>query len=174
MSMWNKRRSDEDFGPRQDVAPARPVASTVPAQTPSGHVPPRPAPESTRGGATIGRTVVIKGEIRGSEDLYVDGPVEGRLDLGQNRLTIGPNGQVRATIRAREVEVHGSVNGNVEASDRIIIRKDAKLVGDLKMAGVVIEDGAYFKGSIDISQGAAQKAAGPPVVDKSSAPPPGI
>jgi len=134
-----------------------------------------PAPRSIHGVALgtshIGQTVVVKGEIRGSEDLRIDGQLEGGLELGQHRLTVGPNGQVRATIRAREVDVNGSVNGNVEASDRIIIRKQAKLVGDLKMASVVIEDGAYFKGSIDITRGvqpAPPAPAGPPIVDKSA------
>ena len=172
MSIWNKDSSGQDLGPRSGGTPSRTAVSPAPLQTPSGQVSPRLAPESPRSTSSIGRTVVVKGEIRGAEDLYVDGQVEGRLDLGEHRLTIGPNGQVRASIRAREVDVQGSVNGNVEASDRIIIRKDAKLVGDLKMSGVVIEDGAYFKGSIDISQGAPQNAAGPPIVDKSAAPPP--
>jgi cytoskeletal protein CcmA (bactofilin family) len=172
MSIWSKDSSDQDLGSKSGGTPSRPAVSPASLQTPAGQGSPRLAPESTRSASSIGRTVVIKGEIRATEDLYVDGQVEGRLDLGEHRLTIGPNGQVRASIRAREVDVQGSVNGNVEASDRIIIRKDAKLVGDLKMSGVVIEDGAYFKGSIDISQGAPQKAAGPPIVDKSAAPPP--
>jgi cytoskeletal protein CcmA (bactofilin family) len=116
--------------------------------------------ETTRGSATIGRSIVVKGEIRSGEDLFLDGQMEGKLDLGQHRLTVGPNGQVRATIRAREVEIMGAVNGNVEAMERIIIRKNAKLTGDLKMAGVVIEDGAYFKGSIDITQPNGEKASG--------------
>ena len=78
--------------------------------------------------------------------------MEGRLDLGQHRLTVAPNGQVQASIRAKDVDVHGVVKGNVEAAERVILRKNSRLVGDLKMASVVIEDGAYFKGSIDITQ----------------------
>ncbi len=111
-------------------------------------------------GTNIGRTVTIKGDIHSEEDLLIDGQVEGTLDLGQHRLVVGPNAQVRARIVAREVEVQGVVNGNVEAVERIILRKNSKLVGDLKMAGVVIEDGANFKGSIEMTrpQGAAPPA----------------
>lgn len=103
--------------------------------------------------------MVIKGELRGHEDMYLDGELEGKLDLNRHRLTIGPNGKVRASVRAREVEIQGTLQGNVEAAGRIIIRKNAKLVGDLKMAGIVIEDGAYFKGNIDITPPQAAKPA---------------
>jgi cytoskeletal protein CcmA (bactofilin family) len=96
--------------------------------------------------------MAVKGEIHGREDLWIDGQLEGQIDLPGCRLTVGPNGKVRAAIRAREVEIQGHVEGNVEAAERIIIRRNARLTGDLKMAGVVIEDGAYFKGSIDITQ----------------------
>jgi len=111
-------------------------------------------------GTNIGRTVTIKGDIHSEEDLLIDGQVEGTLDLGQHRLVVGPNAQVRARILAREVEVQGVVNGNVEAVERIILRKSSKLIGDLKMAGVVIEDGANFKGSIEMTrpQGTAPPA----------------
>jgi cytoskeletal protein CcmA (bactofilin family) len=108
-------------------------------------------PEPTRGGsATIGKAVKIAGQIYSREDLYVDGDVEGTIELMDHKLTIGPNGKVHAGIKAREVVALGSIQGNVEASERIDIRKDAKLVGDIKTARIVIEDGAYFKGSIDI------------------------
>jgi cytoskeletal protein CcmA (bactofilin family) len=80
----------------------------------------------------------------------VDGDVEGTIELLDHKLTIGPNGKVHAGVKAREVVALGVIQGNVEASERIEIRKDAKLVGDIKTARIVIEDGAYFKGSIDI------------------------
>ena len=80
----------------------------------------------------------------------VDGEIEGAIELNDHRLTVGPNGRVRAGIKAREIVVLGSIDGNVEALDKIDIRKDAKLVGDIKTARIIIEDGAYFKGSIDI------------------------
>jgi cytoskeletal protein CcmA (bactofilin family) len=108
-------------------------------------------PESSRGGsATIGKAVKIAGQIYSREDLYVDGDVEGTIELMEHKLTIGPNGKVHAGIKAREVVALGNIQGNVEASERIDIRKDARLVGDIKTARIVIEDGAYFKGSIDI------------------------
>jgi cytoskeletal protein CcmA (bactofilin family) len=109
-----------------------------------------PEPESARGAATIGKAVKIIGQIFSKEDLYVDGDVEGTIECQDNKLTIGPNGKLQAAVRAREVIVLGQIKGNVEATDRIDIRKDARLVGDIKTARIVIEDGAYFKGSIDI------------------------
>lgn len=107
-------------------------------------------PDGTRGQASIGKAVKISGQIYSKEDLYVDGDVEGTIELQEHRLTIGPNGKVGSHIKAREVIVLGSVQGNVDAGDKLEIRKDAKLVGDIKTARIVIEDGAYFKGSIDI------------------------
>jgi cytoskeletal protein CcmA (bactofilin family) len=107
-------------------------------------------PESARNAATIGKAVKINGQIFSKEDLYVDGDVEGTIECQDNKLTIGPNGKLQAAVRAREVVVLGQIKGNVEATDRIDIRKDARLVGDIKTARIVIEDGAYFKGSIDI------------------------
>lgn len=109
-----------------------------------------PEHESARGAASIGKSVTIKGQIFSREDLVVDGEVEGAIELNDHRLTVGPNGRVRAGVKAREIVVLGSIDGNVDALDKIDIRKDAKLIGDIKTARIVIEDGAYFKGSIDI------------------------
>jgi cytoskeletal protein CcmA (bactofilin family) len=94
--------------------------------------------------------VKISGNIYSREDLYVDGDLEGTVEALEHKLTIGPNGTVKATIKAREVVVLGAIHGNVEATDKIEIRKDAKLTGDIRTARIIIEDGAYFKGSIDI------------------------
>ena len=118
-------------------------------------------PEFSRGSATIGKSVVIKGQILSREDLVVDGEVEGTVELQENRLTIGPNGKLMASVKAREIIVLGTVHGNVEASEKIDIRKDAKLVGDIRTMRIVIEDGAYFKGSIDIIKPEVPKAAPP-------------
>ncbi len=93
----------------------------------------------------------IVGDITSDEELFVDGELEGTLEL-RNRLTIGPTGKIQANIRATEVVVFGSVRGNVEAEHRISLRAGATIVGDIKTAGIVIEDGAYFKGGIDISK----------------------
>jgi cytoskeletal protein CcmA (bactofilin family) len=98
----------------------------------------------------VGKAVVVKGEIHSREDLYIDGEIQGTVELMESKLTIGPNGRIQASVRAREVVVFGNVQGNVEALEKIDIRKDARLVGDIRTARIVIEDGAYFKGSIDI------------------------
>jgi len=120
-------------------------------------------PVVAEGNTSVGPTFTIKGEIHSEEDLLIDGEVEGRLDPGQNRLVVGLNGKVRAPITAREVDVHDAVNGNVEAAEKIILRKTSKLVSDLKMASIEIEDGASLKGSIDITRlRAAAATAKPP------------
>ena len=120
-----------------------------------------PELDSSRNSATIGKAVKIIGQIFSKEDLYVDGDVEGTIECQDNKLTIGPNGKLQAGVRAREVVVLGQIKGNVEATDRIDIRKDARLVGDIKTARIIIEDGAYFKGSIDIVKTESAKAASP-------------
>ncbi len=121
--------------------------------------PARFEPESRGGAATIGKAVKVIGQIFSREDLYVDGEVEGTIESMENKLTVGPNGQVQAAVKAREVVVLGSIKGNVEATDKIEIRKDAKLTGDIRTARIIIEDGAYFKGSIDIVKPEPSKVA---------------
>jgi cytoskeletal protein CcmA (bactofilin family) len=101
--------------------------------------------------ATIGAAMQIKGEIHAREELLVDGDVEGVLE-SESLLTVGPNGKVRANIRAREVIIFGSVHGNVEVTGKIAIREQGSLIGNIKSAGIGIDDGAYFKGSIDITR----------------------
>ncbi|HXF26700.1 MAG TPA: polymer-forming cytoskeletal protein [Bryobacteraceae bacterium] len=108
---------------------------------------PQPKPSST----VLGKSVTIVGEIVSQEDLTIDGDVKGSVEARDSRLTIGPNGKLEASsLKAREVVVMGTVRGNVEALNKVFIRKDATLVGDVQTAGIVIEDGAYFKGGIDI------------------------
>ena len=103
-------------------------------------------------GVTVfGKSMRIVGDVFSEEDLYVDGELEGKLEL-RNRVTIGPSGNANADIHAKEVVVFGTVRGNVEAEERISLRAGATIVGDIKTAGIVIEDGAYFKGGIDISR----------------------
>jgi cytoskeletal protein CcmA (bactofilin family) len=123
--------------------------------------------EPRGGAATIGKAVKVVGQIFSREDLYVDGEVEGTVEALEHKLTIGPNGTVRATIKAREVVALGAIHGNVEATDKIEIRKDAKLTGDIRTARIIIEDGAYFKGSIDIVKPEPVKA---PAKAQASAP----
>jgi cytoskeletal protein CcmA (bactofilin family) len=108
--------------------------------------------------AQIGKSVVIKGELSGSEDLYVDGQVEGSIALKNNSLTVGPNGQIRASVEAKGIVVQGKLEGNVQASDRVELRKSAVVSGDIITQRISIEEGAYLKGKVDI-QGKAEKAA---------------
>lgn len=133
----------------------------------------RPEPEPLRGSsATIGKNVTITGQIFSREDIIIDGEVEGTVEAAENKLTIGPNGKVKASIHARDVVIIGSVQGNVEATERVDIRKDARLLGDIRTARIVIEDGAVFKGSIDIvkQEVKAKPAAAPAAAAPASAP----
>ena len=106
--------------------------------------------------AHIGKSVIIKGELSGSEDLYVDGQVEGSIELQGNSLIIGPNGQVRANVDAKGVVVHGKLEGNIRASEQADLKKSAVAVGDIVAQRVAIEDGAYFKGKVDIQRETAK------------------
>jgi len=135
--------------------PIRPVTPAVPANFEPGTVRPTSgaAPSAaipTGEQATIGKSLIVKGEVSGSESLYIDGKVEGAINLPGNRVTVGRNGQVAANITAREVVVLGKVRGNVHASDRVDIRSEGSLTGDVAAARISIEDGAFFKGGIDI------------------------
>lgn len=122
-----------------------------------------PTLETHRGGAAlIGKSVVIKGQVFSREDLTIDGEVEGTVELPEHRLTVGSNGKVLAGVTARELVVLGTIHGNVQTSDKLEIRKEAKLVGDIKTARIVIEDGAYFKGNIDIVRTEVQRGAAAP------------
>jgi cytoskeletal protein CcmA (bactofilin family) len=149
MSIFNKRSQEE--APPAAAPPSNLVEPAKTEETPSSGVALKtPEPDGARLQAIIGRTVKINGQIYSKEDLYIDGDVEGTIELHENRLTIGPNGKVRSNITAHKVVILGSVQGGVAASDKLEVRKDARLVGDIKTARIVIEDGAYFKGTIDI------------------------
>ena len=135
----------------------RPAMSTPPASAMPEPAAPRPVSTTTTTAdqATIGKSLVIKGEVTGSESLYIDGRVEGSINLAGNRVTVGRNGVVAANINAREIVVLGKVRGNLTASDRVDIRSDGSLTGDVVAARISIEDGAFFKGGIDIRKGSA-------------------
>src|SRR5271156_5138998 len=111
-----------------------------------------PASSSGSGTARLGASLHVKGEITGNEDLAIDGSVEGLIQLEDRKLTIGASAKVTADVIAREVVVYGNVKGNLRARDRIEIKKDGSVVGDLTTARISIEDGAYFKGSIEIDK----------------------
>src|SRR5215471_1971076 len=153
--MWNKKQEPQKpaYTPPAPPPPA-PVSQPIEVRketAPVSSMPPaRFEPEVRGGAATIGKAVKISGNIYSREDLYVDGELEGTVEALEHKLTIGPNGTVKATIKSREVVVLGAIHGNVEATDKLEIRKDAKLTGDIRTARIIIEDGAYFKGSIDI------------------------
>ena len=151
--MWKPTNSSSPT-PTPNPQPSRtpePPRSFVPAP-PEPPAAPRPAaaPLNTQEQATLGKSLVIKGEVTGSESLYIDGRVEGSINLPGNRVTVGRNGVVSANIAAREVVVLGKVRGNVAASDRVDIRTEGSLTGDIVAQRISIEDGAYFKGGIDI------------------------
>jgi cytoskeletal protein CcmA (bactofilin family) len=158
--MWNKRK-EEEYPPKPA---ATPVANNPVKESPVMSSAPAPATHASdsRGPAIIGKSVMIKGQIFSREDLTIDGEIDGSVELHEHRLTVGPNGKLQAGVKAREVVVLGTIHGNVEASDKIDIRKDAKLVGDIKTTRIVIEDGAYFKGSIDIVKPEPAKVQGKP------------
>lgn len=118
-------------------------------------------PETTRETAHIGKSVVIRGELTGSEDLFIDGQVEGTIELKGNRLTIGPNGQVKANVNARGVVIQGKLDGNIIASDRVDLKQSAVVLGDVTTQRISIEDGAYFKGGVDIQKEAPKLEARP-------------
>jgi len=161
--MWNKRPEEElprSFNPPvAGGAPARVMPNPIETKevkketTPVSNTPMgKTESESRCGAAVIGKAVKIVGEIYSNEDLLIEGFVQGTVEALEQKLTVGHNGTLHASVQVRELVVQGTVQGDVEASDRIEIRKDAKLVGDIKAARIIIEDGAYFKGSIDIAR----------------------
>src|SRR3984957_18029688 len=197
--MWNKRREEE---PQRPYTPPGPAPAAV-VHNPSVHNPSvqnpsqstvelkkegtamsstpqaRFEPESRGGSAAVGKAVKIVGQIYSKEDLFVDGEVEGTVEALEHKLTVRATGVVRAGIQAREVLALGNIQGNVDAREKIEIRKDARLVGDIRTARIIIEDGAYFKGSIDIVKPEPAKAAvkvsqstGPVAAPSPSAAPP--
>jgi cytoskeletal protein CcmA (bactofilin family) len=165
--VWNKNKDDATaLRPYPDAMPSpAPLAAAEPVPSPRPQAPP---PAAVRQAATIGASMHIKGEISSREELLVDGEVEGTLE-SHSLLTVGSNGKVRASIKAREVVIFGSVRGNVEAVEKIAIREQGSLVGDIKAAGISIDDGAYFKGSIDIVR-PEQKAPARPVKSEANVP----
>lgn len=155
--MWNRRKEEENIPKPSQTPASTPATVTSPSierreSSVSSQTMPRNYDMPSGNSATIGKAVMIKGQIFSREDLVIDGEMEGSVEAQEHRVTIGPNGKVNAGVKAREIVILGAIHGNVEATDKIDIRKDARLVGDIKTARIVIEDGAYFKGSIDITK----------------------
>src|SRR5882724_3375328 len=148
--MWKPTNQPTTPGrPGEPERPAAPApAPTFSAASEPAPAAPRPVATTTADQATIGKSLVIKGEVTGSESLYIDGRVEGSINLSGNRVTVGRNGVVSANINAREIVVLGNVRGNLTASDRVDIRSEGSLTGNVVAARISIEDGAFFKGGI--------------------------
>lgn len=157
MSLFGKQRDDEG----ESVAP--PVAA---APFPQTTTPPRPARASNQGDdvANIGKSIAIKGDLSGNEDLVIEGKVEGKVDLPNNQLTVGANGVVKAEIQAKAVVVVGKVSGNIRGTERIEIQATGIVDGDVTAPRLVVAEGAVLNGSIQMSQksGAASSPSAPP------------
>jgi cytoskeletal protein CcmA (bactofilin family) len=136
--MWSERKQEDSARPDLSAARMDPVVArgTRPSADPLT--------------ATVGKGMVIKGQIRSAEHIHVDGEIEGTLHLPGFDLTVTTPGKIHGNITAREVDTAGTIEGNVEASRKVTIRKGGRLLGDLRTPGIVIEDGAYFKGKIEI------------------------
>jgi cytoskeletal protein CcmA (bactofilin family) len=141
--MWDKKKPDTT------PVTSRPEPQPIMGGNASQPVQVRP-PEPPSRGTAIGKAVTIIGDIFSQEDLFIDGDVKGNVDVHNSRCTVGPNGKAKSNVKAREVIIQGQVQGDVEATQKITIRKEGSLVGNIKTTGIIIEDDAYFKGSIDI------------------------
>jgi cytoskeletal protein CcmA (bactofilin family) len=166
--MWKRDDSVKPASP-PPPAPAVPAAAPV-AQVPNTATDVRG--QIGRDMVNIGKSVVIKGELSGSEDLTVEGHVEGRIDLRENVLTIGPNGKIRAEVTAKAVVVLGEVVGNVTASEKVDIRDNGSVDGDIVSPRVAIAEGAHFRGSVDMQRGGTATKSGPSKPTLQSAPGP--
>jgi cytoskeletal protein CcmA (bactofilin family) len=150
--------------PAPSVVGAPPAAAAEPVRT--SNVANEPLRGMEKSTVNIGKSVVIKGELNGSEDLTIEGQVEGKIELRQNVLTIGPNGRIKAQVFAKSVVILGEVTGNVTASEKVDIRDNGSVDGDIAAPRVAIAEGAHFRGSIDM-----QKAGGKAAEPKSEAKP---
>ena len=158
--LWDKKARPASPPDTQSDHPlVIPVPAPFPTATPKLEVPmpetaqsrmPSPIQSSSSHSTVLGGTLVLKGELSGKEDLLIEGQFDGSVDVPEHCLTVGPQGHVKADIRARQVIVNGSIDGKVTAKDKVELHKTANVVGDLVSASVSIDDGAYFKGSIEI------------------------
>jgi cytoskeletal protein CcmA (bactofilin family) len=152
MPWWDKKSEEENPPKPAEKAWVPPATSKV--ESPKTEATPKvsnPMP-SNQNPTVLGRSVISKGEISASEDLSIEGQFDGTISMKDHCLTVGTNGQVKAEIQARQVIIHGTVNGNITAREKVEIRRTGRVQGDLTAAGVAIEDGAYFKGSIEIQR----------------------
>lgn len=155
--MWKRDEAVKPTAPGgPGPAPAPSVSSPEPARVPSTPIEPQRGMERTT--VNIGKSVVIKGELSGSEDLTIEGQVDGKIELRQNVLTIGPNGRIKAQVFAKSVIILGEVTGNVTASEKVDIRDNGSVDGDIAAPRVAIAEGAHFRGSIDMQKQGAKPA----------------
>src|SRR5262245_5273254 len=140
--MWERKEADRDRFENQ----TQPVRNEAPRMAAA------PAFNSKVAHANIGQSLFIKGEVSGSEDLTVDGRVEGRIDLKDHNLTIGPNGKVHADVHAKNITIVGEITGNVVADEKVDLTDSGRLVGDIRAPRIAVSDGAQFKGSVDMVQ----------------------
>ena len=165
--MWKRDEAVKPTGPASPATPAAPAQQTQ-ASSPV-HPEPRRQQLMERDVVNIGKSVVIKGELNGSEDLTIEGHVEGTIQLRDHVLTIGPNGKIKAQVFAKAVIVLGEVTGNVTASDKVDIRDNGSVDGDIVSPRVAIAEGAHFRGSVDMQR---KGAAASPSASKAAAPQP--
>jgi cytoskeletal protein CcmA (bactofilin family) len=152
--MWKRDEAVKPTGPASPATPAAPAQQTQ-ASAPV-HPEPRRQQLMERDVVNIGKSVVIKGELNGSEDLTVEGHVEGKIELRDHVLTIGPNGKIKAQVFAKAVIVLGEVNGNVTATEKVDIRDGGSVDGDIVSPRVAIAEGAHFRGSVDMQRKGGQ------------------
>jgi cytoskeletal protein CcmA (bactofilin family) len=173
--MWSNKKPDTPQAAQPEARnfnsnePPRPAPATWEGTTAMSTDAMRPLGSAGGAGARLGSSLHVKGEISGNEDLLIDGTVEGLITLDERKLTVGASAKVTADIIAREVVVYGTVKGNLRAKDRIEIKKDGSVNGDLTTARIMIEDGAYFKGSIEIDK-TADKESGANAFARQNAP----
>jgi cytoskeletal protein CcmA (bactofilin family) len=169
--MWKRDEAVKPTPP--PPAPAAPPVAVQPAAAA-----PQPAgdkrPQIGSDKVNIGKSVVIKGELSGSEDLTIEGNVEGKIELRDNTLTIGPNGKIRAEVFAKQVIVLGEVTGNVTASEKVDIRDNGSVDGDVTSPRVAIAEGAHFRGAIDMQQKGPKATAAKAVTSPAAATAPGV
>ena len=148
--MWKK----DDVTPETPVPPSRTESAPRHPKAPSPEV-------GTQARASIGRSITILGEVRGEEDLLIQGQVEGSVDLREQSVTVGQDGRVKANINGRIVTVEGEVEGDLQAREQVILRTSARVLGDIISPRVVLEDGATFKGLVDMRDPFEGKSSGP-------------
>ena len=156
--MW--KRDEAVRQPAQPAVPSNEAAAVAPAAAAQAVRPETIKSQNARDVVNIGKSVVIKGELNGSEDLTIEGHVEGKIELRDHVLTIGPNGKIKAELFAKSVVVLGEVIGNVSASEKVDIRENGSVEGDITSPRVAIAEGAHFRGSVDMAN-KGKAAAGP-------------